>query len=66
MMLSLFLVALDVMIVAPAAPVISSELKSLDELTWIITAFLSTYFIDRPSDRSLALHTLSQSLKPHS
>lgn len=43
MMLSLFLVALDIMIVAPAAPVISSELKSLDELTWIVTGFLSTY-----------------------
>ena len=59
MMLSLFLVALDVMIVAPAAPVISSELKSLDELTWIVTAFLSTYSADRLSNRSLGSHTLS-------
>ena len=48
MMLAIFLVALDVMIVAPAAPVISSELKSLDELTWIVTAFLSTHYVTRP------------------
>lgn len=47
MMLTIFLVALDIMIVAPAVVVISSDLKSLDELTWIVTAFLSTYYVDR-------------------
>lgn len=61
MMLSLFLVALDVMIVAPAAPVISSELKSLDELTWILTAFLRMYCTDRLSDDGIYLLPSSHS-----
>jgi len=59
MMLTIFLIALDIMIVAPAAPVISSELKSLDELTWIVTAFLSTYYVDRFSTPSLGLRLVA-------
>ena len=55
MMLTIFLIALDIMIVAPAVVVISSDLKSLDELTWIVTAFLSTHYVDRLSSQKLGL-----------
>jgi hypothetical protein len=66
MMVTIFIVALDVMIVAPAAPVISSEFEAFNELTWIVTAFLSTRYVDRLSIHSLGLLThLSQLLKPH-
>jgi MFS family permease len=60
MMLALFLVALDVMIVAPAVPVISSELKALDELTWIVTAFLSMCYLFWVSVKSLTRLTVTQ------
>jgi MFS family permease len=59
MMLAVFIVALDVMIVAPAAPVISSEFKSLDELTWIVTAFLSSCYVYRLPAHSLGLRSVA-------
>jgi MFS family permease len=58
MMLTIFIVSFNATIVAPAAPVISSEFKSFDELTWIMTAFLSTRYVDSSLGLRSVAHTL--------
>jgi len=42
MLLSLFLVALDGTIVATAAPVISSDFRALEKISWVLTGFVFT------------------------